>query len=383
MSFFHLNNPRTRYYSLSLLVVTLIVIVLFFGLRPKKWSSANNVHWLANEKALSFRDPGIAYVDELPIFAEKQQTQEWTLHVIVAPENLGRLGFRPILTIHNGDDRHQLTLWQWGHSIIVMNGDDYAYSRKWPRISAMDVLRAGEVSYITVTSNHFGTRLFINGTLVKEIKSWQITFPHGGKKQQLVLGNSVYGQHNWEGDIFGLALYGKTLTRKQVQHDYDKWLHKRILHPDSMDDLLFLYTFNETSGSSVADQTGHSNNLQIPARQVVLKKTFLSPPWHNFTLSRSFLIDAVLNFSGFIPLGAVICFWLRQLPSLSGKYAALVCVAFCFFLSLSIEIAQAWLPNRFSSLSDLVLNTLGAWSGVLLLDIVLWVRGGKAQEKPL
>ena len=168
-----------------------------------------------------------------------------------------------------------------------------------------------------------------------------------------------------------------------MQHDYDKWLHKRVFLPDSMDALLFLYTFNENAGSFVVDRTGNSKQLQIPVRQVVLKKTFLSPPWHNFTLSRSFFVDAVLNFSGFIPLGAVICCWLRQLPSLSGKYAVLICVAFCFFLSLSIEIAQAWLPNRFSSLSDLLLNTLGAWSGVLLLDIVLWPKRGKTQEKPV
>ncbi len=381
MPFLHLKNPRTGYYLLSILVFTVIVIVLFFGLRPKKWLSANNVHWLADEKALSFRDPGIAYVDELRISAEEQQVREWSLQIIVAPENLDRLGFRPIVTIHNGDDRLQFTLWQWGDSLIVMNGDDYTYSRKWPRISAMNVLSAGKVSFITVTSSHFGTRLFINGALAKEMKNWQITLPHGGKKQQLLLGNSVYGQHSWEGEIFGLVLYGKSMTRERVQHDYEKWLHNRMLLADSLDEPLFLYTFREGAGSFAADSTGNSKSLQIPTRQLVLQKTFLAPPWHNFTLNRSFWVDAIVNFSGFVPLGALLCLWLRQLPGLSGKYAAPVCVAFCFFLSLSIEIAQAWLPNRFSSLSDLVLNTLGAWTGVFFLEIVLRVRGDQAQEK--
>lgn len=354
--------------------------MLFFGLRPKKWSSTNNVHWLADKKALSFQDPGIAYVDDVHIVAEKQQEKDWTVQIIVTPENLGQLGFKPILMIHNGDDRQQFTLWQWGDSVIVMNGDDYEYSRKLPRISAMGALKRGKATQITVTATHHGTCLFIDGTLAKEIKNWQVTLPHGGKKHQLILANSVYGKHSWEGEISGLAWYSKALTEEMVQRDYEKWLHKRVFAPDSMDDLLLLYTFDHSPGNLVADRTGNNQRLQLPVRQIVLKKTFLSSPWHNFSLSRSFCVDAFLNFSGFIPLGAVICYWLRQSSLLPGKYVTWVTVAFCFFLSLSMEILQAWLPNRFSSLSDLVLNTLGGWSGGVLLHFVLWVRRDKVQE---
>lgn len=381
MSFLKSNNQKTRQYSLTLLVLTIIAIVLFFGLRPQGWSDINNVHWLSDKKALSFQDSGIAYVDGLSIFAEKPQMNEWTIQIVVAPENQHKPGFRSILMIHSGDDRDQLALWQWGDSVIVMNGDDYEYLKQWPRISAKDVLRSGEASFLTLTSTPLGTKLFVNGALAKEIKNWQVTLPNGSTKLQLVLGNSVYGKHSWEGDLYGLAVYGKVLSQEEVQRDYEKWLSQRVFAPELMDKLLLLYTFNKDEGRLVADRTDSNQLLQLPVQQVVLKKTFLSPPGHNFLLNRSFWVDAVLNLFGFIPLGAALCYWLQQSTALPGKYAALASVGFCFSLSLGMEIGQAWLPSRDSSLSDLVLNTLGAWLGVLLLDIVLQVRTGKTPGK--
>ena len=378
MSFLNLNNQKTKQYSLSLLVLTILAIVLFFGLRPKTWSAINNVHCLADKKTLRFLDSGTAFVDDLHIFADNQQMKEWTIQLVVAPEDQHKLGFRSILMIHNGDDRDQLAIWQWEDSVIVMNGDDYEYSKQWPRISAKDVFRSGLASFLTITSTPLGTRLFVNGALAKEIKKWQVTLPDSSTKLQLILGNSVYGKHSWEGDLYGLAIYGRALSQEEVERDYEKWLPLRVFSPELMDGLLLLYTFNKDEGCDLADQTGNNQPLQLPARQVVLKKTFLSPPGHNFISSRSFWADAVLNLFGFMPLGAALCYRLQQSPSLPGKYAAMVSVAFCFSLSLAMEIGQAWLPSRDSSLSDLVLNTLGAWLGVLLLNLVLRARRGKS-----
>ena len=295
------------------------------------------------------------------------RSDEWTCQIVVAADNGGKVGFRPLLMIHNGDDRDQFAFWQWGDEVIVMNGDDYEYSRRLPRISAMNALKPGEVSFLTVTSTVLGTRLFINGALVQEIKNWQVTLPDGGKKLQLILGNSVYGKHNWQGEIYGFAFYARALTPKRVQLDYDQWLRHKIFAPDVNEDLQLLYTFNEDAGHLISDRTGRNQQLRIPARQVVLKKTFLGPPSHNFIFNQSFLVDAVLNLMGFIPLGAVLYLWLRQSSPGPQKYAILITATFCFFLSLGMEIAQAWLPSRDSSLSDLVLNTLGACLGVLII----------------
>ncbi len=361
------NIQKIRSQALFLLVLSIIAGVLFFGLRPKNWSGSNNVHWLPEKKALSFHDPSIAYVDDLHIVPSGHQVDEWSCQIIVAADNGGKLGFRPLIMLHNGDDLEQFAFWQWGDEVIVMNGDDYEYSRRLPRISAMNALKPGEMSFLTVTSGLAGTRLFINGALVQEIKNWQVALPDGGNKLQLILGNSVYGKHNWEGEIYGFAFYTKALTPKKVQLAYDQWLQQKIFAPDTNDELQLLYTFNEDPGHLIADRTGKNQQLQIPARQAVLKKSFLGLPEHNFISNQSFIVDAVLNLIGFIPLGAVLYLWLWQLLPGPGKYALLGTVAFCFFLSLGMEIGQAWLPSRDSSLSDLVLNTLGACLGIILM----------------
>ena len=363
MSFLKINIQKTPSPSLFLLVLAILAGVLFFGLRPKNWSGANNVHWLPEKKALSFHDPSVAYIDDVHIFTKRLQANEWSCQIIAAADNGGKPGFRPLLMLHNGDDLSQFGFWQWGDEVIVMNGDDYEYSRRLPRISAINALKPGEVSFLTVTSGAFGTRLFINGALVQEIKNWQVSLPDDGKKLQLILGNSVYGKHNWEGEIYAFAFYGRVLTPKSVQLAYDTWQKNKIFAGKTNEDLQLLYTFSENPGHLVMDRTGTNQQLRIPARQVVLEKSFLGLPGHNFIFNQSFIVDAVINLLGFVPLGAVLSLWLRQSWPGRARYALLLTVTSCFFLSLGMEIGQAWLPSRDSSLSDLLLNTLGAWLG--------------------
>lgn len=369
MAFMRKKNKK-RHFALQILFLTIVVIVLFFGLRPKDWPISNNILCLPGENSLSFRNPSIAYVDDVSIFTNKNHSDEFTLQLIASPEKLVRRGFRPILTLHDGDDSRQLTIWHWGASVIVMNGDDYDYSKKSPRITAIDALTPGTPSFITVTSNNLGSRLFINGRLASESNNWKTTIPHAGRKLRLTLGNSIYGKHGWDGEIFGLALHRNAFSPERVKHQYDKWLSEQVLVAGPKDDLVFLYTFRDCDDNVIPEQTGRNQPLLIPSRPIMIKKKILSTPWHNFYSSSSFYIDAFLNLIGFIPLGAVTYYWLQQSYSLPRRHAALVIVLCCFVISLSMELLQVWIPGRSSTLLDLILNTLGAWLGVIFLDII-------------
>ena len=82
-----------------------------------------------------------------------------------------------------------------------------------------------------------------------------------------------------------------------------------------------------------------------------------------------------------MPLG----FFLSALRADFGGAAArrnfLLCVGLCCLLSLSIELAQAWIPSRSSQALDLTLNTLGAAAGVAL-QRMHW-RRRQRQKRPL
>ncbi len=353
-----------------LFILTLIIIsvILFFGLSPRDYPILNNVQWLPDTKGLKFLNHSLAYQDDLGSLRD-QFSGEFTLSVDVAVASVDIQGFKPIVMIHDGNDQTQFSIWQWGASIIIMNGDDYDYSKKTPRISAPDVLKAGKDIDIVLTSGQKGTSLFLDGKLAKDDKNQHLLIPSIGEKIRLVLGNSVYGKHNWEGEISSLAFYDKALSEKEVNQHFEQSLGRE---PSTGKErgLLLLYAFDEKEDTVIRDLSGYGHDLQIPRRFVVLKKAFLSLSRNNFPLKRWFIVDVTLNFIGFIPLGGVLYLWMLLSKPKSHINAGLLVLAICFSLSLSMEIAQAWLPNRASSILDVALNTLGSLAGILLFSII-------------
>jgi VanZ like family len=350
------------------LTIVMVVVVLFFGLRPKTWPAANEVHWMPDEKALRFRNPGMAYVDDLRFFHGDRDLSEFSIEMVVKTETVRKTGFRPLLVIHDGEDRRQLAVWQWGASVIVMNGDDYDYTRRWPRVYANNVFSPGTMLYLTITGGESGTCLYLDGALAAQNSEWKAFVPQKGKKCRLIIGNSVYGKHSWTGDFYGLAISGDTITAEDARRHFKQWAATHDLDFNKQTNQRLLFTFKEKTGNWIPDQVDGRRILQIPAHITALKTGLLSSPWHTFTLNRAFLIDAVLNVIGFAPLGFFLHGWLTVSEWFVGIRKHMVTVFFCLMLSLAIEIAQAYLPARFSSLMDVILNTLGGGLGVLLFS---------------
>lgn len=356
----------TAHHALSIWTLVLICIILFFGLRPKTWPDVNQIHWSAEKNSLMFDNTGFGYVDNLYSFQGREAAGEFSIRLLVATDNLQERGFKPIVMLHDGNDRDQLTISQWGKSIIVMNGDDYNYSRRLPRISTEAVLAAGSPMCITVTSGAGGARLFSNGAMIYENTGLRLKIPDKGNKLRLILGNTVYGNHGWEGEVYSLALYDQQLPPETALEDCAGELDGVYPPPDAMDHRQLFFTFKAPPGAMVADQSGNNQPLLLPSRPLALKKSFFAAPWHNFSLSKNLIVDIIANFLGFIPLATVLYVRLSLSSSPAGNHPALLAVLCCFLLSLAIELAQGWLPGRTSSLLDLLLNSLGAGVGVAL-----------------
>jgi hypothetical protein len=111
--------------------------------------------------------------------------------------------------------------------------------------------------------------------------------------------------------------------------------------------------------------------LMPPALLVILLATLVPAPGRPTPLldlclvcgSRG-LADALSNFALFLPLGLAV--------GLRGKARLLLIVPAA--LSLSIELLQVWIPGRDPSLGDMVFNTAGGATGVL----VGWAVSGGA-----
>jgi glycopeptide antibiotics resistance protein len=77
-------------------------------------------------------------------------------------------------------------------------------------------------------------------------------------------------------------------------------------------------------------------------------------------LGRSLVADVALNVAMFVPIG-----WgLHRAGAPRRRLLRAVILAAAF--SLTMETVQAWLPNRYSSVVDVLANTLGATIGAWL-----------------
>jgi len=100
-----------------------------------------------------------------------------------------------------------------------------------------------------------------------------------------------------------------------------------------------------------------------------LRRNILAPPWDDFEFDRDFIIDGVLNFLGFIPLGIALAASLARWAGRLKANALPVAVAIGVLTSLFIELSQSSMPSRSSSLLDLMLNSAGALAGALICRI--------------
>ncbi len=102
----------------------------------------------------------------------------------------------------------------------------------------------------------------------------------------------------------------------------------------------------------------------IPEKYKVVGKIFLEPVWEEFDLSASYWTGNLKNIVGFVPAG--FCFYSFFVLAAPIKRALPVTVVLGAFVSLTIEVLQAFLPTRDSGTTDLITNTLGTYLGVLL-----------------
>jgi VanZ family protein len=352
----------------------MVLMVLYFGLRVKGRENTNDVHWVPEKEALRFEGAGIAYVDDLRTVRLKKQAEPLTIEMVVTPGRDQRQGFSPLLILHDGADQRQLAIWQYADSLIVMNGDDYDYTRRWPRITGKHIFQADQTCYLAITADEMdGTRLYVDGDLVAEKKDWCLRIPLKSHPLRLVLGNSVYGYHGWTGDFHGLGITFDALSATRVKQNYERWAVDRTFSFAEQSFPKRLYTFDRQSWIRMSDNTGDGQDLEIPKHVIALKIAVLSPPKLYFRLNRAAVADMVLNTVGFMPLGAVLFAYLGSCNGF-GNRRKWIAVSLCALLSLGIELAQAWIPTRFSTLLDLILNTAGAWIGIEIMYFLQKVR---------
>jgi hypothetical protein len=152
----------------------------------------------------------------------------------------------------------------------------------------------------------------------------------------------------------------------EVAQHHAMWTRGLASQLATVSNLMALYDFGAASGQELPDLSPHGHHLLIPPSFRPLHAEFLVAPWKDMSYDAPNYRDIVVNCLGFVPFG--FCFYFHRRCSGANRWFtdAMIVVLAGIGISLTIETLQVWLPNRVSSMTDLLANAAGTLVGVIL-----------------
>ncbi len=355
---------------LSLAIVAGYFIV---GWWPFAFRPPNHVSWLVDRTGLQFETSGVAY-DPAPLPAQALnggagQSANFTVELWAETAREPANNVFNLLTIHNRQLPSDFVLCQWKRELLLRATTTRPPPpHKINEVGPGDALPAGKSRFITVRGDDAGTDFFLDGLPAKQFP--QFVLKPENLDGQLILGDDVSGKHAWNGRLFGLAIYNRALDAEEIARHSALWTQNRAGQLTNAPGLTALYLFDERGGRRAEDASGNRHHVVIPGIYQVVQKKFLSAPWNDLAHGQPDYSDIVVNVLGFMPFG--FCFFLHRRSVRPDRRAAnfWLVILTGAAVSLTIELVQAWLPNRDSSMTDLLTNIFGTLLGVLLARAV-------------
>jgi hypothetical protein len=334
--------------------------ILAAGLRPFH-APRNEVSWLSQRNGLLFGEYG-SIVSAGTFKANRSQADSsCSLEIWLEPSRVDSSG--TILAFYWRESRVvPFALRQsLGDLVLQRTSQDQFHHATKTKIYVDDVFSHPKPVVVTISSGESGTTVYADGALVR--KSPNFRFSSGDLTGQFIVGNSPVMTDNWSGQLRGLAIYSRELSAGDVSEHYANFTKRKQTELAKSEGAVALYLFSEGNGNVVQNQVDSATDLLIPERFFVLREQFLEPFREEFYGGWSYWRNISINIAGFIPLG----FFFSAYLSLARRtaYPAVVTIALGLFVSLTIEVLQAFLPTRESGMTDLITNTLGTAVGVM------------------
>lgn len=346
-------------HSLWAFCVFNICLVWTLGLWPFNPHFPNEVSWMDNENGLRFGDYGTVLSSRDFQAQGAKASDPCSLELFLRPA--ARYDSNVMLAFSTDANPLQFWIRQDGDTISIQR-NVLEPARYTAGIYLEHVIRQEKDFVITVTSDKQATSVYLNGQLAGVKR-------HFGLSQrdftgQMVLGNSPVQYNTWAGTLKGVALFNRQLASTEVYQDYHDWTNSGHLDLERASGIRALYTFGERTGITIRDQAGLSPDLYIPEYFVTVRHEILARPWQDYVPSWGYWLGNLKNIIGFMPFG--FCFCMAFSLSLPNRWALLAAAVTGLLASATIEIGQAFLPMRDSSVTDIMTNTLGTALGAFV-----------------
>lgn len=356
------------------LSAAIVVGYFIVGLWPFAFHPPNRVNWLVGRPGLHFEKCGVAYDPELlPTSGSSSATNQpasFTLEIWAEADIEPNDNVYHLLTIHNDRLPEEFVICQWKREFLLRATIQHPFTtRKISETGVSQALLAGKSRFITIRGDGAETDFFTNGLPAGHYP--QFVLQPEALDGQLILGNDSSGKHPWSGSLFGLAIYNRALDAAEIAWHRALWMQGRARQMTNAPGLTALYLFDEGGGARANDSSGNHHQIIIPKFFRPVHKEFLIAPWKDLSYDGPDYSDIAVNILGFVPFG--FCFFLyRRIVRPDRPLANFVLVVLVgAAVSLTIELIQAWLPNRVSSTTDLLTNTAGTLLGAVLAWFIL------------
>ncbi len=339
--------------------LAILGVILVAGLWPFNPRPSNQVKWLDKENGVEFRR-GIIFTED-PIVMVPSKAEQFTLELWLQPAINTTA---PILCIYKRQPHEQFRLLQYRDTLLLQ-------MERGSELTALEidqVLHPRQNTFVTITSNPQRTVVYINGVLAQA--SSQFVMVPSDLSGRIVAGSQPFEYGSWGGQLRALAIYRQELTSGQALAHHHSWTSGNVSAdaPQDLENAVVLYRFDEHRGKLVHSAAGTGPTLVIPDTFSIPAKKFLEPLWASATLNRAYFRDIAINVAGFVPLGFFFYAFLTTMD-LRRVSASLAAIGIGVALSLTIELAQFFLPTRDSSLKDVLTNGLGTVIGVILRHV--------------
>ena len=277
-------------------------------------------------------------------------------------------GVGTIVAFCDEENALKLLFGQW-QSHLVIRTFYFETDKRGPytEIGVRDILTPGKPGVIAVTSDAHGTTIYYDGQLVRYVADVRL-LPEASNFSgyRIYLGNEPEVSAPWKGELYGLELFDRALKADEVYQRYRSWTNNQFSFGKSDANAVVKYSFANVKDMKVPNALNDLNGLSIPKR-FDLKQRALEPSI-GYEINAE---DVIVNILGFIPFGFFGMLWLRQRKRGPIAGIAVVVLLAGFAISFGIELAQAYMPTRNSSLIDLITNFSGTLFGVVAACLVV------------
>jgi len=376
-SFHFLKSNKSK---LSFYLFTFYVFfILVFGLWPFNFFSTNNVAWLKSANGLKIKRHGIMYASTeskfqkpIPFYGENGDI---SIELWLKPESNALNNPASILYLFDDLQSEIFSLSQVNSLLKISLPDSMNSAPNWRWLE--NTFFVGQQVWLAITSNKNKTIVYLNGKAAREYRNYSLaTGNRTVSEWHLVIGNNPFGQKPWNGEIYGFAIYNHLLTSEKVLDHYQKWKNQETRSLSAEKNIIALYPMSEQTGKFVHNVLDDRYHFFIPHRFDPPKNEFITIPRNIFQLNQIEIRDIIINSFGFIPFGFLLFKAIqpkKQTETRVWKFIIIAVLAGAI-LSFAVEGLQTFLPTRYSSLRDVVLNILGTGLGGLFSALLVKKR---------